>query len=95
MRKLAIAFFLATDEDAMLDQLLKGALQGLAGNQGSGQALLQLAASLLSSNGQFGGIAGLIQQFQACRPRRADAVVDFHRPEPAHLAAAARAGVRR
>jgi len=49
----------------MLDQLLKGALQGLTGNQAGGASpLLQLAASLLSNGGQFGGLAGLIQQFQ-------------------------------
>jgi|DewCreStandDraft_4_1066084.scaffolds.fasta_scaffold83683_2 uncharacterized protein YidB (DUF937 family) len=48
----------------MLDQLVKGVFQGLTGNQGGGNALLQLAASMLSNNGQFGGIAGLIQQFQ-------------------------------
>jgi len=49
----------------MLDQLLKGALQGLAGNQaGSASPLLQIVASLLNDNGQFGGLAGLIQQFQ-------------------------------
>lgn len=49
----------------MLDQLLKGALQGLAGSQAGGTSpLLQLVASLLNNNSQFGGLAGLIQQFQ-------------------------------
>lgn len=49
----------------MLDQLLKGALQGLAGSQqGGSHALLQLAAAMLSNDGPSGGIAGLIRQFQ-------------------------------
>ncbi|HUL64198.1 MAG TPA: YidB family protein [Burkholderiaceae bacterium] len=57
----------------MLEQLIQSALQGLAGSQGlsgnqSGMTgmspLLQVAAALLNNNGQFGGLQGLIQQFQ-------------------------------
>lgn len=48
----------------MLDQLLKGALQGLAGNTSNSSPLLQIAAAMLSNGGQFGGLQGLIQQFQ-------------------------------
>jgi uncharacterized protein YidB (DUF937 family) len=49
----------------MLEQLLKGALQGLAGGSaGSASPLLQLAASLLNNGGRFGGLAGLIRQFE-------------------------------
>lgn len=48
----------------MLEQLLKGALQGMAGNTGGSNPLLQIAASMLSNGGQFGGLQGLIQQFE-------------------------------
>jgi uncharacterized protein YidB (DUF937 family) len=49
----------------MLEQLLKGALQGLAGNASSDSSpLLQIAAAMLSNGSQFGGLQGLIQQFQ-------------------------------
>lgn len=48
----------------MLDQLLKGALQGLGGNAAGSNPLLQIAASLLSNNSQFGGLQGLIRQFE-------------------------------
>ena len=48
----------------MLEQLLQGALQGLAGNQAGSNPLLQIAAAMLSNNSQFGGLQGLIQQFQ-------------------------------
>ena len=57
----------------MLEQLIQSALQGLAGNQApsgnqSGMTgmspLLQIAAALLNNNGQFGGLQGLVQQFQ-------------------------------
>jgi uncharacterized protein YidB (DUF937 family) len=34
------------------------------GNTGGANALLQLVASLVSNNGQFGGLQGLVQQFQ-------------------------------
>ena len=49
----------------MLEQLLRGALQGFTGNQaGSSNPLLEIAAAMLSNNGQFGGLQGLIEQFQ-------------------------------
>ena len=48
----------------MLEQLLQGVLQGFAGNQAGSSPLLQIAAALLNNNGQFGGLQGLIQQFQ-------------------------------
>src|SRR6267142_3538312 len=48
----------------MLEQLLKGALQGFAGGQSGPSPLLQIAATLLNNGGQFGGLPGLIQQFQ-------------------------------
>ena len=48
----------------MLEQLLQGVLQGLAGNQGGASPLLQIAAAMLNNNGQFGGLPGLVQQFQ-------------------------------
>jgi uncharacterized protein YidB (DUF937 family) len=49
----------------MLEQMLKGALQSLSGNQSAGSSpLLQIAAALLNNGGQFGGLQGLIQQFQ-------------------------------
>jgi uncharacterized protein YidB (DUF937 family) len=52
----------------MLEQLIQSALQGLAGNQSGNQSgmspLLQIAAAMLNNNGQFGGLQGLVQQFQ-------------------------------
>jgi uncharacterized protein YidB (DUF937 family) len=48
----------------MLEQMLQSALQGLAGNQQGSSPLLQIAAAMLSNNSQFGGLQGLIQQFQ-------------------------------
>ena len=52
----------------MLEQLIQSALQGLAGNQAGNQSgmspLLQIAAAMLNNNGQFGGLQGLVQQFQ-------------------------------
>lgn len=48
----------------MLEQLLKGALQGFGGNQAGANPLLQIAMQLLANNGQFGGLQGLIEQFQ-------------------------------
>jgi uncharacterized protein YidB (DUF937 family) len=51
-------------EVKMLEQLLRGALQGFGGNQSSSSPLLQIAAALLNNGGQFGGLQGLIQQFQ-------------------------------
>jgi uncharacterized protein YidB (DUF937 family) len=48
----------------MLEQLLKSALQGLAGSAGNSNPLLQIAASMLSNSGQFGGLQGLIRQFE-------------------------------
>ncbi len=46
----------------MLDKLVSGALQGLAG--GGNNTLMQVVASMLSNNGQFGGLAGLVNQLQ-------------------------------
>lgn len=46
---------------------LESLLSGLAGStpaQSSANPLLQLLLQLLASNGQFGGLSGLIQQFQ-------------------------------
>ena len=51
----------------MLDKLITGAIQGLAGGQGQapGQTpLMQIIGALLSNGGPYGGIAGLMQQFQ-------------------------------
>jgi uncharacterized protein YidB (DUF937 family) len=48
----------------MLEQLIQGALQGLSGNRPGSSPLLQIAAALLNNGGQFGGLQGLIQQFQ-------------------------------
>ena len=48
----------------MLEQLLKGALQGLTGSSGGSNPLLQIAAAMLSNGSQFGGLQGLIQQFE-------------------------------
>jgi uncharacterized protein YidB (DUF937 family) len=48
----------------MLEQLLKSALQGMSGNSSGNSPLLQIAAALLNNGGQFGGLQGLIQQFQ-------------------------------
>jgi uncharacterized protein YidB (DUF937 family) len=47
----------------MLDKLLSGALQGMAGGQ-QGNPLMQIVGSLLSNGGPYGGLAGLVQQFQ-------------------------------
>lgn len=47
----------------MLDKLIAGALQGMGGGQ-QANPLLGLITSMLSSNGQFGGLTGLVQQFQ-------------------------------
>ena len=46
---------------------------------------LQLLLQMLSSNGQFGGLSGLAQQFQQAG-LGTDELVDFDRPEPADLA---------
>jgi uncharacterized protein YidB (DUF937 family) len=48
----------------MLEQLLKGALQGFGGNAGASNPLLQIAAAMLSNGGQFGGLQGLVRQFE-------------------------------
>lgn len=48
----------------MLEQLLRGALQGMGGNQAGSSPLLEIAAAMLNNGGQFGGLQGLIQQFQ-------------------------------
>ena len=49
--------------------ILDSLLSGLAGSsnapeQGAANPLLQLLMQMLSSNGQFGGLSGLAQQFQ-------------------------------
>jgi uncharacterized protein YidB (DUF937 family) len=49
--------------------ILDSLLSGLAGSspttgQGAANPLLQLVLQMLSSNGQFGGLSGLAQQFQ-------------------------------
>ena len=49
----------------MLDKLIAGAIQGMASGQGSAQTpLMQIVGSLLSNGGPYGGVAGLVQQFQ-------------------------------
>lgn len=48
----------------MLDKLLTGALQGLGGGQTATDPMVQLVTSLLSNNGPFGGLGGLIQAFR-------------------------------
>lgn len=49
----------------MLDKLIAGAVQGMAGGQGAADnALMQIVGSLLSNGGPYGGLAGLVQQFQ-------------------------------
>jgi uncharacterized protein YidB (DUF937 family) len=49
----------------MLDKLIAGALQGMAGNQAQGTSpLMQVIGALLSNGGPYGGLAGLMQQFQ-------------------------------
>jgi uncharacterized protein YidB (DUF937 family) len=47
----------------MLDKLIAGAMQGMGGGQ-QANPLLALITSMLSSNSQFGGLTGLVQQFQ-------------------------------
>lgn len=48
----------------MLDKLIGSALQGVSGGTSGSHPLLQLVMSMLSNNGQFGGLGGLLQQFQ-------------------------------
>ncbi|MCU0951028.1 MAG: YidB family protein [Burkholderiaceae bacterium] len=49
----------------MLDKLISGAMQGMMGGQAQGaNPLMQIVGSLLSNGGQYGGLAGLVQQFQ-------------------------------
>jgi uncharacterized protein YidB (DUF937 family) len=49
----------------MLDKLIAGAMQGMAGGQGAaGNPMAQIIGSLLSNGGPHGGLAGLMQQFQ-------------------------------
>lgn len=52
---------------SMLESLLGGVLKNVQGNAaapGAANPLLQLVAQMLSNNSQFGGLAGLVQQFQ-------------------------------
>lgn len=59
---------------SMLEAMLGGVLKNIQGgalggsnaspNLGEGNALLQLLTQMLSNNSQFGGLAGLIRQFQ-------------------------------
>jgi uncharacterized protein YidB (DUF937 family) len=49
----------------MLDKLIAGAVQGMAGGRDAAASpLLQILGSLLSNGGPYGGLAGLVQQFQ-------------------------------
>ncbi|MCU0938905.1 MAG: YidB family protein [Burkholderiaceae bacterium] len=49
----------------MLDKLIAGALQGMNEGQGNGaNPLMRIVGSLLSNGGPYGGLAGLMQQFQ-------------------------------
>jgi uncharacterized protein YidB (DUF937 family) len=49
----------------MLDKLLSQAMQGmLSGQQQANNPMMQMLGSMLSNGGQFGGLAGLLQQFQ-------------------------------
>lgn len=49
----------------MLDKLISGALQGMAGQAAPAQnPMMQIVGSLLSNGGPYGGLAGLMQMFQ-------------------------------
>jgi uncharacterized protein YidB (DUF937 family) len=49
----------------MLDKLLSQARQGmLGGQQQAANPMMQMLASMLGNGSQFGGLAGLLQQFQ-------------------------------
>jgi len=49
----------------MLDKLIAGALQGIAGQGQAGPPqLMQVIGALLSNGGPYGGLAGLVQHFQ-------------------------------
>lgn len=49
----------------MLDKLITGAIQGMSSGQGNGtNPLMQIVGALLSNGGPYGGLAGLMQQFQ-------------------------------
>jgi uncharacterized protein YidB (DUF937 family) len=49
----------------MLDKLLTQAMQGMLGGQQQGDnPMMQMLGAMLSNGGQFGGLAGLLQQFQ-------------------------------
>jgi uncharacterized protein YidB (DUF937 family) len=49
----------------MLDKLLSQAMQGmLGGQQQAVNPMMQMLASMLGNGSQFGGLAGLLQQFQ-------------------------------
>jgi uncharacterized protein YidB (DUF937 family) len=49
----------------MLDKLIAGAIQGMAGGQGNAaNPMMQIVGALLSNGGPYGGLAGLVQQFQ-------------------------------
>jgi uncharacterized protein YidB (DUF937 family) len=49
----------------MLDKLITGAIQGMSSGQGNASnPLMQIVGALLSNGGPYGGLAGLMQQFQ-------------------------------
>lgn len=49
----------------MLDKLITGAIQGMSSGQANATSpLMQLLGALLSNGGPYGGLAGLMQQFQ-------------------------------
>jgi uncharacterized protein YidB (DUF937 family) len=49
----------------MLDKLITGAIQGMSSGQGNAtNPLMQVVGALLSNGGPYGGLAGLMQQFQ-------------------------------
>ncbi len=49
----------------MLDKLITGAIQGMSSGQANGtNPLMQIVGALLSNGGPYGGLAGLMQQFQ-------------------------------
>lgn len=49
----------------MLDKLISGAMQGMMGGQAqAANPLMQIVSALLSNGGPYGGLSGLVQQFQ-------------------------------
>ncbi len=48
----------------MFDKLIEGAVKGLAASGNSaGQPMMQIIGALLSNGGPYGGLSGLVQQF--------------------------------